>query len=283
VVDAFSSFPIGADAFVSKIESDLIKATRQDGVSVDQVNLSFSTYLGGEGDDYITAMSVVENNANSEINGIYLGGGTESRAFPITNNAPQAEYQGGDSDVFLMRISQQASNTDLRIDLNISDRELNYINEAIVYSIDIENSGGILAEQVTLWIEILGGPMGVNISSADFACGNSNQTENANPAIYKCDLGDLAVNQLIEQAVNITITPSSVGIIRLSSSITSLISDLTPDNNVRTSSIEILSRPSRASLSFSGLFWAFVCLLALRLLRYRDISPVLLVRYRISR
>ncbi len=272
VVNAFSNFPKDVDAFVSKIESELIPATRQDGKIVEQVNLSFSTLLGGEGDDYITAMTLGAGDAGSA--DIYVAGGTESRSLPITDNATEAEYQGGESDVFLMRIVQQAPSTDLVLVMTKSDKEQHFINENLVYRINIQNNSAVVAEKVQLWIEILGGNVAASISSPDFTCIDSNAYKVDNPqsgqqaeagaikpGTHRCDLGDIPANQSIQQGVNITLTPSNAGIITVSTGLSSLTSDSAPNDNVSISTIQVFKPPSRASLYFPFLILVLFFLL----------------------
>ena len=61
--------------------------------------LVFSTYLGGNGDDFGGHLAVDNNGA------VYVGGGTSSTDFVTTEGALQTTYGGGDSDGFMVKIA----------------------------------------------------------------------------------------------------------------------------------------------------------------------------------
>ncbi|NVN94871.1 MAG: gliding motility-associated C-terminal domain-containing protein [Bacteroidetes bacterium] len=66
-------------------------------------NLIWSTYIGGTEDDAIYS---IDN--DSQYN-VYVTGGTSSTNFPTTAGAYKTTYQGGNTDAFLSRISQNGS------------------------------------------------------------------------------------------------------------------------------------------------------------------------------
>ncbi len=78
----------------------------QDGVLIktsgNLSNISFSTYLGGSGDDAAFVLALNPNN-----NAIYVAGGTGSRDFPGTGNGAVLynSFQGGDCDGFVAIVS----------------------------------------------------------------------------------------------------------------------------------------------------------------------------------
>ncbi len=74
------------DVFISRLNNSLTQ-------------LEASTYLGGQGADYVNGLAI-----DGEGN-LYLTGITSSRDFPVTPGAFQAQYQGGEYDVFLVKIS----------------------------------------------------------------------------------------------------------------------------------------------------------------------------------
>jgi gliding motility-associated-like protein len=82
----------------------------QDGVlikaSPDMNTISFSSFLGGSGNDAAFVLSL--NPAN---NNIYVAGGTSSRDFPGTGNGAVlfSSYQGGDCDGFVAIVSNDGS------------------------------------------------------------------------------------------------------------------------------------------------------------------------------
>lgn len=74
------------DIFISRLNNSLTQ-------------LEASTYLGGQGADYVNGLSL-----DGEGN-LYLTGITSSQDFPVTPGAFQAQYRGGEYDAFLVKIS----------------------------------------------------------------------------------------------------------------------------------------------------------------------------------
>ena len=68
----------GGDLFISIFDSTLSR-------------LLYSTYLGGSGNDY-DASSIIDKNNN-----LFIGGSTKSSDFPVSANAMNTRYNGGDS------------------------------------------------------------------------------------------------------------------------------------------------------------------------------------------
>ncbi len=66
-------------------------------------NLIWSTYVGGSEDDAIYS---IDNDSQYDV---YVTGGTSSTNFPTTTGAYKTTYQGGTTDAFLSRISQNGS------------------------------------------------------------------------------------------------------------------------------------------------------------------------------
>lgn len=64
--------------------------------------LIYGTYIGGEGEDYLTAMAI-DDNSN-----VFLTGQTSSLYFPTTTGAYQKVYGGG-SDVFVVNLNSSGS------------------------------------------------------------------------------------------------------------------------------------------------------------------------------
>jgi hypothetical protein len=64
------------------------------------IELEYATYIGGEGEEIVYGISV-------DASGIaHAVGYTRSRHFPVTNDAFQRHYGGGNSDVFLVKLGQ---------------------------------------------------------------------------------------------------------------------------------------------------------------------------------
>lgn len=66
-------------------------------------NLVWSSYIGGSNDD---AVYSIETDKNYDL---FVSGGTSSLNFPSTSNAYKTSYQGGATDAFLSRISQNGN------------------------------------------------------------------------------------------------------------------------------------------------------------------------------
>lgn len=74
------------DIFISRLDNSLTQ-------------LEASTYLGGKNADYVYGMSITEDGH------IFLTGITSSRDFPVTAGAFQTQYQGGEYDAFVVKMS----------------------------------------------------------------------------------------------------------------------------------------------------------------------------------
>jgi hypothetical protein len=85
----------GGDAFVTQIVST-------GGV----YTYSYSSYLGGSGDDYNPDIAV------DGAGNVYVTGWTDSTDFPTTTNAIQPDYGGGECDVFVTRIISTVEGTE---------------------------------------------------------------------------------------------------------------------------------------------------------------------------
>jgi gliding motility-associated-like protein len=66
-------------------------------------NLIWSSYIGGSEDDAIYS---IDNDSQYDV---YVTGGTSSLNFPTTSGAYKTVYQGGNTDAFISRISQNGS------------------------------------------------------------------------------------------------------------------------------------------------------------------------------
>ncbi len=99
------------DCFVTSFTSDKrpaadrISSIMSTTVSMGEIEINYSTYLGGNDDDYGTGIAIdIYRNA-------YVVGGTESDDFPV-QNAFQPDFAGGGyigNDVFLTRLSTEGN------------------------------------------------------------------------------------------------------------------------------------------------------------------------------
>jgi hypothetical protein len=71
------------DAFVAKLDAS--------------GRLVYATYLGGSGTDAAAGIA-------ADATGVYVAGYTGSTNFPVTQGAPQASFQGGFSDAFILKL-----------------------------------------------------------------------------------------------------------------------------------------------------------------------------------
>ncbi len=94
-------FPISTNALQNS------KGAGQDGVffvlNPEMTTLLASTFIGGDGDD---AVYSIHYESAEEVT---LGGGTDSEDLAVPENAYQSEFQGGQSDGFLLTVNEQAT------------------------------------------------------------------------------------------------------------------------------------------------------------------------------
>ena len=77
------------DSIVSKLDTDLS-------------SLIYSTYIGGSGDEQYGQIAVTE--------GVIIAtGSTGSRGFPVTAGVLDESYNGGDADIFIMKMGVASS------------------------------------------------------------------------------------------------------------------------------------------------------------------------------
>ena len=97
-----TDFPVTSNAFQSTNHGN------QDAVffklSPGLTSLTYSTYLGGSGDDagYVLAL-------NRQQTAVYVGGGTASSNFPATTGAWKSSYQGGPADGYIARFNNSGT------------------------------------------------------------------------------------------------------------------------------------------------------------------------------
>src|SRR5207249_6045042 len=72
-------------------------------LSADGSSLTYSTYLGGSGDD--SGYSIALDSSGSA----YVAGVTNSTNFPTTSAAKQVTFAGGTSDTFVAKLSADGS------------------------------------------------------------------------------------------------------------------------------------------------------------------------------
>ena len=89
-------FPVTPGAFQTTIASYAVTVTK---LSIDGSALTFSTFLSGSSIDVGHGIAVDSQGS------VYVTGRTASPDFPVTPNAFQTIYGGGDNDVFLTKLS----------------------------------------------------------------------------------------------------------------------------------------------------------------------------------
>jgi len=108
----------GYDLFVSKLNNSLTE-------------LVASTYLGGKGTDYVYSMALAQDG------NIFLTGITNSTDFPTTPGAYQRNYQGGEYDSFIVKLSSDLSS--LLASTYLGGRGLDYSSALSLIPFSYEN------------------------------------------------------------------------------------------------------------------------------------------------
>ncbi len=97
-----SDFPVSSGAFQEEFGGG-----EKDGfvtkLNSEGTDLEYSTYLGDESLDLITAVAV------DDLGYAYITGATDSTGFPTTDGAFQSEYAGGDYDAFVAKLDTSGS------------------------------------------------------------------------------------------------------------------------------------------------------------------------------
>ena len=84
-------------------------------------SLMFSTLIGGTGDDQAFGVQIDSTGAT------YIAGVTASPDFPIKGSAYQAQYGGGNGDMFLIKLSADPSLAGSSPSINVSPTVLNFV------------------------------------------------------------------------------------------------------------------------------------------------------------
>jgi len=138
------------DSFISKLSPK----------SLGTDDLEYSTYLGGDSDEFGYCVTV--DNAGN----IYATGYTYSDNFPTTSGAYQSDYQGA-GDGFIVKLASEA-------DLNITktvDNTTPHVGDTIIYTIIVGNNGPDTSYGVTV-TDIL--PQGLEYVSSNANYGSYN-------------------------------------------------------------------------------------------------------------
>ncbi|MCF6147637.1 MAG: hypothetical protein E3K37_03160 [Candidatus Kuenenia sp.] len=112
-----------SDVFISKLSADL-------------TTLIASTYLGGSGSDLGFSLAIDSDDS------IVISGRTGSTDFPTTEDAYNTDYNGGNYDAFVSKLSGDLSNLTASTYFGGADDDLGY-------SIDIDPEGNIFAAGYT--------------------------------------------------------------------------------------------------------------------------------------
>lgn len=192
-----------SDAFVFKLSGD------------GQSTL-YSTYLGGNGDESGSGLTV-DSNSN-----IYVAGETNSVDFPKVNSIYPNLW--GPSDAFIIKLSDTAPPS-ASVDLSIANSDTPdpvTAGSELTYTLSISNAGPNTATGVTLtdqWVA------GVTFVSASPGCTTSSNS-------MTCALGDLPKGA--SATVTLVVRPAAAGGISNTATVSAGENDPNPSNNTST-------------------------------------------------
>jgi uncharacterized protein (TIGR03437 family) len=197
-------------------------------------SLTFSTYVGGTGDE-ITSGIAVDTARN-----VYVTGATVSTDFPTLN--PLRPATGFSTEAFLFKLAPRA-------DLAVTAAALPnpaQANNRVTYTLTVTNRGPDETGEVTLVDTLPPGLTNVSATTSAGAC--------AGTATITCDLGELAAGA--SAIVTITATAPAAGPLRNTATVTGNTPDGVTANNSVTQETRISILPSisgRVTLGGAGL------------------------------
>lgn len=166
----------GLDGCIMKFDTDL-------------QTLAWSTLLGGTGDDAVYSVKL-----DSEGN-VFVGGGTDSEDFPVSENGFYSRYLGGQADAFVMKLSADGSTILAGTFLGTNFYDQAYFvevdEEDFVYTYgqtagDYLKSGDVFVnENSGQFIHKLSNDLQSTIFSTTF--GNGNRRPNISPTAFLVD------------------------------------------------------------------------------------------------
>jgi uncharacterized repeat protein (TIGR01451 family) len=201
----------GSDAFVAKLNAA-------------GSALVYSTYLGGNGNDYANAIAV---NASGNA---YVAGYTASTNFP-TMNALQTANGGGSSDAFVAMISEAAY---LSITKAASDPPYG-TGLPITYTIAVHNAGPAAAADVVMTDTIPPGTTFISETPSQGSCSGTSTTT--------CTLGVIASGGSATISLEVNLPPNATTV---SNTATVSSSNPDPDQTNNTASASVVVIPSAA-------------------------------------
>lgn len=190
----------GEDAFVTSLDGAF-------------TGLTFSTYLGGAANERGLGLVV------DAIDDIYVTGHTTSTDFPTTPGANDTS-NNGNTDVFVTKLGVLEADVGLA---KADSPDPVVVNSSLTYFLNVTNAGPNDAEDVTLQDDL---PAGVIVQTNTTTQGSCAQSG----ASLVCDLGTIALGQTVH--VNITVTPTTTGVINNSATVFSnVVLDPATENN----------------------------------------------------
>lgn len=198
----------GDDAFYSKL--------RPDGTQ-----LLVSTYLGGSISDQGRGIALDTSN------NVYLTGVTTSADFPTHN---PLRTQPAETEAFIVKLGQQA---DLALTIATTINPV-LVNNHLTYTLTVTNNGPDDALDVRFSDSLPSGLQDVQASTSQGTCSGT--------STVSCNLGTLLSQSTA--TVTIRVTPTTVGILRNTATVTSSTPEKDPANNTASNETRVSDKPS---------------------------------------
>jgi uncharacterized repeat protein (TIGR01451 family) len=202
----------GSDAFVARL-------------SPSGSSLSFSTYLGGAGEEW--GMAVATDSAG----GVYVGGRTSSADFPATPGAAQPAFAGGTFDAFVAKIFEAAVSADLRIVKSAVPSVA--VFDDLDYHLTVTNLGPDAASGVIVTDALP--------DHVDFVSASSSQGSCAGTSTVVCSLGTIASGEGANVAIRAE--PTQTGLAANTAQVTGQEADPDPAQNTAVAKVKVTLPP----------------------------------------
>ncbi len=240
----------------------------------DLYSIKYSTLLGGEDLDAMKDLYFSKFD-----NTVLMAGSTYSTMFPTTSNAIKTKisevmlteydpltreviYQTGyyPSDMFLLKISDSDVNTDLSLDVNVTNTDTIHEGDKVNYEVTITNNGNNIASSVRINMSF--SYLAADNKIANFASVSGAQECKMEYKQIYCRLEDIAASS--QKTLQVALEPQKHGYFRVNFTVMSQVSDNNMANNQVVKNTRINIVPSRATMLGYDLILMLILIVIIR-------------------
>jgi hypothetical protein len=184
-----SIFGGGTDGFVASLNNTY-------------TTVYYTAYLGGGGNDEGLGIAVDHGIPMGTGANTYVVGGTSSATFPVTTATAEQPTGAGGQDAFISIVGLAA---DVGLTSFTGTSPPPTLLQTLTYDMNITNTGPDAATNTTLKITLTTG----GLNTPNFGGTNCNGNDPVTPTVITCNLGTLAVGQLVAVSISGLLTTAA--------------------------------------------------------------------------